>query len=127
MALSWTITHEDRLVFAVIEGAVTFADVERYLEDVVAKGGLTYRKLVDARQGTSQITDSEVLIYAGRVKAYSQMGRLGPLAVVAGEDKSRDHAGLLRALAANGNRPLSIFATIEQAISWLDHVAPVNG
>jgi hypothetical protein len=127
VALSWTITPEDRLVFAVIEGTVTFADVEQYLEDVVTKGGLSYRKLIDARQGKSQIAESEFLIYAGRVKAYSQMARLGPMAVVAGEDKSHDHAGLFRALAANGNRPLSIFASIEQARAWLDHVAPVDG
>jgi hypothetical protein len=126
VALSWTITPADRLVFAVIDETVTYADIERYLEDVYAKGALSFRKLIDARQGKSHMTDSEFLTYAGRVKAYSQMGRLGPMAVVAGEDKSRDHASLFRALAANGNRPLSIFASVDDAKAWLDHVAPVH-
>jgi len=127
MALNWTINPEDRLVVAVIDGAITFAEIERYLEDVAAKGGLSYRKIIDARHGKSQMSESELLLYAGRVKAYSQMAPLGPMAVVAGEDKSRDHAGLFRALAANGNRPLSIFSAVEQARNWLEHVAPLEG
>jgi hypothetical protein len=126
VALTWTITPAERLVVAVIEDTVTYADVEAYFEDVVAKGGIPFRKLVDARQGRSEITDAELLTYAGRVKAYSQMGKLGPLAVVAGENKSHDHSSLLRALAANGSRPLSIFANIGDAREWLDSVAPLT-
>ncbi len=126
MTLHWTISPAERLVVAVIGGPVTYADVERYLEDVYAKGALSFRKLIDARQGRSHMTESEFITYAGRIRAYSQMDKLGPLALVAGEDKSLDHASLFRALAVNGNRPLSIFATVAEARSWLDTVAPVG-
>ena len=125
MTLRWTIIPEEKLVVAELEGTIAFADVEPYLEDVFARGALAFRKLIDARQGRSHLTDGEFLIYAGRVKAYSQMDKLGPMAVVAGEDKSRDHASLFRALAANGNRPISIFAGVAEARAWLDSVAPL--
>jgi hypothetical protein len=125
VTLTWTIDPAEKLVVAVIDGSVTYADIEPYLEDVFAKGALSFRKLIDARRGRSHITDAEFLIYAGRVKAYSQMGKLGPMAVVATEDKSRDHSNLFRALAANGSRPLTIFASVEDARDWLDSVAPI--
>ncbi len=126
MTLSWTLLPAEKLVTAVIEDDVDFSDVDRYLEDVYVKGGLAFRKLIDARRGRSHMTESELLTYAGRIKAYSQMSKLGALAVVAGEDKSRDHASMFRALAVNGARPISIFATVEQAMAWLDKMQPVT-
>ncbi len=125
MPLTWTITPSEKLVFAAIEGTITFVEVERYLEDVFANGALSFRKMIDARLGHSHLTEGELLTYAGRIKAYSQMSKLGPMAVIAGDDKSLDHASLFRALAANGNRPLSIFANMTEARAWLDAVAPV--
>ncbi len=126
MTLRWTVIPGEKLVTAVIEGDVDFSHVDAYLQDVQARGGLAFRKLIDARQGRSHMSESELLFYAGRIKAYSQMSALGALAVVAGEDKTLDHASLFRALAVNGARPLSIFATVEQAMAWLDKVQPVT-
>src|SRR6185369_11216926 len=83
MPLEWKISHPDRMVEAVGKGPVGLQDIERYLDDVMVSEALPYRKIFDASQATSALTDNDMMMLGARMSAYVGLGPLGPLAIVA--------------------------------------------
>ncbi|MSP76041.1 MAG: hypothetical protein EXR12_07890 [Rhodospirillaceae bacterium] len=118
MPLKWTISHADRTVEAVASGPVSLQDIERYLDDVMVSDALPYRKLFDASQASSALADEEMMLLGARFSAYTKLGPLGPIAIVAPATAIRQQAQLFATLAP-ADRPLKIFKAVEAARKWL--------
>jgi hypothetical protein len=118
MPLKWTIFHADRTVEAVASGHVSLQEIERYLDDVMVSDALPYRKLFDASLAVSAPVDEEMMLLGARLSAYTGLGSLGPLAIVAPATTIRQQAALFAALAP-ADRPLKIFKAIKAARKWL--------
>jgi hypothetical protein len=119
MPLNWTISHPHRLVTVVAEGDVTREEIEQYLDGVVTSGALAYRKIFDATNGGIVTDSNDMMILGARIRAYPAFGRLGPLAIVATNDRSRWQARLFLQLA-EVDRPIKIFRSAGAARKWLD-------
>jgi hypothetical protein len=118
MPLKWTISHTDRMVEAVASGHVGLPDIERYLDDIMVSGALPYRKLFDTAQASSALGDDDMMMLGARMSAYTELGPIGPLAIVAPSTILRQQSRLFAALAS-ADRPLKIFKTVEAARKWL--------
>ncbi|HYD04635.1 MAG TPA: hypothetical protein VEC60_02875 [Reyranella sp.] len=119
MSLHWDILHDEQLVKLRTEGVLRFSDVTAYLEAVRDGGAIGYRKLCDAREGHSELTEAELLSYLGAVSGYSKLAPLGPQALVLTEASARAHQPMLRMLFVNEDRDLRIFTSPEDALEWL--------
>jgi hypothetical protein len=117
--LHCSILHQHRLVVVVAGGTVGYEDVQSYLDAVNAANAVGYRTLFDARQGTSQLSDRDLMTYAGTEAALASMAPLGPFALIAGETGTQAHARLFHALAATTRREFQAFASIDDACDWL--------
>ena len=119
MPLTWDIIHDEKLVRLKTAGALRFSDVTAYLEGVSAGGAIGYRKLCDARDGYSDMTERELTSYLGAVAGYSRLSPLGPQALVLTEASARAHEPMLRMLFLNRSRDLMMFTDLEPALEWL--------
>jgi len=123
MALTWKISHPERLVTVLGEGDIVLRDVERYLDDVVVSDALPYAKLFDLGTANWTLSDTDMLALAGRIRAYpAAFGTFGPIAIVAASDVQNDHARMFEALA-DVDRPLRIFRARNDARKWLSGLA----
>jgi hypothetical protein len=119
MPLEWKIHHPDRMVEAVGKGSVELQDIERYLDDVVVSDALPYGKFFDMSQAASDLSDGDLMMLGARLSAYTGLGPIGPLAIVAPTPELRQQARLFAVLAP-ADRPLKIFKTTKAARKWLE-------
>src|SRR5260221_13387842 len=119
MPLYWMIDSKARLVSTRAEGEVTLAHALRHLEAIAGACALSYRKLFDARAGTSPMSGEEILTLCVKVRSYHAQGPMGPLAVVATPDQTVVFARLLGVLAA-ADRRMKGFDSLRQARRWVD-------
>ena len=119
MSLEWKIHHPDRMVEAVAKGSVELHDIERYLDDVMVSDALPYRKFFDTSQAASALSDEDLMMLGARLSAYTSLGPIGPLAIVAPTPELRQQARLFAVLAP-ADRPLKIFKTTKAARKWLE-------
>jgi hypothetical protein len=122
MALTWKISHPERLVTVLGEGNIVLQDVERYLDDVVVSDALPYAKLFDLGTANWTLNDTDMLVLAARIRAYPALGTFGPIAIVAASDAQHEHALMFEALT-DIERPLRIFRTRDDARKWLSGFA----
>ena len=122
MALTWKISHPERLVTVLGEGDIVLQDLERYLDDVVVADALPYAKLFDLGTATWMLSDTEMIVLAGRIRAYPALDKFGPIAIVAASDIQNEHAQMFETLA-DVERPLRIFRTRDDARKWLSGFA----
>ncbi len=61
MPAQWTISHEERLVRVRAEGPIGLKDIEAYLDDLVVKDAMPYRKFLDARGAIAQLDDADMM------------------------------------------------------------------
>lgn len=102
----------------VSSGEVTLRDFEAYFEAIASAGANHYRKLFDGTEGTSSLTEEEILSLGARIRSYHLTGRMGPLAIVMGPSQSEGFARVLGALAA-ADRPMRLFGSSRAAHRWL--------
>ena len=118
MAVTWQISHAERLVTALCTGSIVLQDVERYLDDVIVSDALPYAKLFDAGEATWSLTDNDMLALGARIRAYPALAPFGPIAIVAASDTLYEHAQMFATLA-DVDRPLKIFRAGDAARKWL--------
>ena len=123
MPVQWTVSHPTRLVVAVARGDLGLADIETYLDEVVASRVLGYRKIFDMTDATPQLDDDALMALGARIRAYRALGEMGPLAIVATTQASYEQAHIF-AVLAEANRPIQIFNGLEEAQRWLDGLRP---
>jgi hypothetical protein len=119
MPTQWTISHPTRLVMAVAEDDLVLKDLEDYLDAIVAAGALSYRKIFDTTGATANLSEDDLMALGARIRAYTAIGPIGPLAIVATTDRSYGQARMFTALA-EADRPIKIFRELHAARHWLD-------
>ncbi len=123
MPVTWSISHEDRLVLAAVSGESSGQDLQQYMVAVTAAGAMPYRKLFDATYAApGSLRLSELRAFAKTIVAYAnEKGAVGPLAIVVGSDLEREMAELFG--QADAGRALGIFSDAQKARQWLDQLA----
>jgi hypothetical protein len=119
MPVQWTISKPHRLVIAVARDELRLADVEQYLDGVAIADVLPYRKIFDMTHAAVMLTDADMMALGARIRAYLEVSKLGPLAIVAVTQRAYEQASLFQVLA-EGDRPVKIFRELHQAREWLD-------
>jgi hypothetical protein len=119
MPVQWTVSRPTRLVIAVARGDLSRLDIESYLDGVVTADALAYRKIFDMTQATPDLSDDDLMALGARIRAYTALGQIGPLAIVATTDRSYLQARMFVALA-EAERPIRIFRELHEARQWLD-------
>ena len=120
MPITWTISPAERLVTVKAEGPVTLKDVEDYLDAVVVKDAMPYRKLVDCTAMQPIASDGEMMQLGGRMRAYVATLEGGPLAFVVTRPDVLDYVKRYINLVMGATRPVKIFQTVDEARRWLD-------
>ncbi len=118
MPLTWTISHEEKMISARAEGTVRYRDVATFLEANREDGVLSYRKLFDARTAASEFGESDLNNYVGAFSGYNSLGPFGPLALVVGPLSGAPQRELFQRLSLSP-RPLGFFTDMEEARGWL--------
>ena len=67
MAITWKISHPERLVTARGEGTVSLQDIERYLDNVVVSDALPYAKIFDMGTAAWGLSDTDMLVLGARI------------------------------------------------------------
>jgi len=119
MPVQWTISKPHRLVIAVARDELRLHDIEQYLDGVAIADVLSYRKIFDMTHAKVMLSDADMMTLGARIRAYLQVAKLGPLAIVAVTRSAYEQALLFQALA-EGDRPVKIFRELHLAREWLD-------
>lgn len=122
MPLYWTIDSKAELVTVTIEGEVTRADADAYLDAVEGSGAIAYRKLVDGSSGKLGMDQDELMALGARFRSYHQRP-VGALAIVMSDDK-REAVGRILGILASADRPMRLFGSVATARRWLESLAP---
>lgn len=118
MAAQWTISHEERLVTVRVEGPVSLAEVEAYLDDLVVKEAMPYAKFIDARGAMPSLNDSDMMALGARISAYAVMDPRGPIAMVVNNGPAYEFAQRFANLGG-ARRAMEVFADGDKAWKWL--------
>ena len=120
MPLHWTISHSTRLVVATASGELSPEDIENYFDDVTRENASAYRKLFDASQATARLSDDQLMALGARIRAYTALGPIGPVAIVVPAGGSHEEQASMFAALAEADRPIRIFRERHLAEQWLD-------
>jgi hypothetical protein len=118
MPLHWTIDSEFQFLSVIARGDVVRLDVEGLLDAMASQGAMSYRKLFDGLDGTTDMGLHDLLGLGARMRAFHALGPMGPLALVLPDDKADSILPLLGMLAA-ADRPMRIFNDHKKARRWL--------
>jgi hypothetical protein len=123
MAITWKVSHPERLILAYGKEAVTATDI-LYSADTFARTGInTYRKLFDLTRLTGTMPQVDMRLVGERLKVRAMGQPFGPIAVVVSTDGVAGAARIFQA-AAEAERPVQIFRDFASARAWLDETAP---
>jgi hypothetical protein len=123
MPITCQINHLDRLVIGVSEGVVTLKDIVTFIDNIVADGTQPYRKIFDARQGSSGLSQDDLKALTQRLRSGPIARPLGPFAVIAG-NQGDALVQILKPFAAV-KRPMRLFKDMASARRWIDHQKPM--
>ncbi|MBV8392163.1 MAG: hypothetical protein JOY81_03175 [Alphaproteobacteria bacterium] len=102
----------------VADGNVVRKEVEDFMDAMMAAKVGTYRKLFDARRGTTEMNANDILALGVKARGLHSLVATGPLAIVEPDYDYRRFSPLLGLLAA-AERPMKLFRTEAQARAWL--------
>jgi len=123
MPITCQINHLDRLVVGVSAGVVTLKDIVTFIDNIVADGTQPYRKIFDARQGTSGLSADDLKALTHRLRSGPVAKPLGPFAVIAGS-QGDELVQILKPFA-EVKRPMRLFKDMASARRWIDHQKPM--
>jgi hypothetical protein len=118
LPVDYRIDHERLFVTVRAHGTVVLEELLDYFDALVVQNAMGYPKLFDAREAEPRLSNDDVMVLGARVSAYAAHEPRGPVAAVAmGVEAS---AILQRFMNLGGaQRPMRLFATIEEARRWL--------
>jgi hypothetical protein len=119
MPLQWKVSHLDRMVICVSEGAVTLKDFQESLAALKKEKALAFPKIFVATQGQSGMGEGDRRKLVTLLTGFLEIDGLGPFAVVAGSQRNYGLTSVFRSLATV-KRPMRLFADIHAARKWLD-------
>ena len=118
MPIDFQIDHSAKRVIARTHGTVTMADVLAYFDAISVEDAAAYPKLFDAREGTVELSDEDMMVLGARASAYAAF-RPGPTALVV--DPTAEATPFVRRyqnLAKRG-REVEVFESRDRAEDWL--------
>ena len=119
MPVRFTIDHDKRFVEARAEGETGLEDLENFLDALVVRGALPYRKLIDSRRAVGTLNDHDIMMLGARMSAYSSaLGRRGAIAFVVASPAPRSIPTRVVNLAP-AERPARVFRSVDEARKWL--------
>jgi hypothetical protein len=123
MKLTWTISHDEKLVVVHIRGQLEPEELRSLFEAMTAEGALPYRKLVD-------VSFAPLTIGIAGLKRMSELAAVamhdvqrGPVAFVASSEVAHEMIRIFD-YKLSIDRPLRIFNDTRSAMQWLDEIAP---
>jgi hypothetical protein len=123
MPIKWTISHPERMVTVEVDGDISLAQAEEYLDALVVADAMPYAKLLDCSLMKTSVSDDEMMQLGARMRAYAEIMRGGPLVFVVTDQVIHDYVRRYINLAA-ADRPVKIVKTMEQARAWLKKQDP---
>ena len=119
MPVTWSISHDDRIVLVAAEGDVAFENMDECLAAMAAAGAIPYRKLFDMTYlAPDALRFADFKALGRKVVALANEGTVGPIAIVVGSDLLHEMAELYG--QAKVGRALAIFSDRQKAREWLD-------
>jgi hypothetical protein len=118
MPIMWGVNHAARLVSAKAKGELSRADIESYLDGLMAAATLSYRKVLDMAESRLALSDDDRSALGARIRAHESEGPMGSVAVIAASDDVYDQIRLFES-AVHAERPLRVFRDAEMAYAWL--------
>lgn len=125
MAVSWLISHDEKLVVVQITDAFVLEDIPDAYAAVIAEGGLSYRKLIDLSLAPLDVCVLDISGISSAIRAVAGDARRGPVACVVPNDAVHDMVEIFDR-KTDLDRPLGIFRDKASATRWLDEIAPVS-
>jgi hypothetical protein len=119
MPLRWTIDVESRFMTAVATGDVTRAEVDGFLDAVMANKALGYRKLFDASRADTSMDPGDLVALGTRMRFMHFEGAMGPLALVVPTDRAEPLDRMFGMIAA-ADRPMRLFRNVDRAHLWIE-------
>ena len=86
MPIAWGVDHAARLVSARATGELSRADIEAYIDGLVAAATLSYRKVLDMAECRLAVSSDDMAALGARVRGRESKGPMGSVAVIAGSD-----------------------------------------
>jgi hypothetical protein len=122
MAIHLTISHDERLVIAIVE-EVAPADFERYFAELTAAGAMTYRKIIDLTASQIAMQGADVRAMSQRISDYARTGALGAIAIVVSNELAEVVSATYEQ-RVKADRPFRMVRTLAEARRWLEEVDP---
>jgi hypothetical protein len=119
MPLRTTFRREQNLVIVEGRGEVSAEDLTTCIRMIDAAGAHRFAKLADLRRVTTRLAEGMVLGLVELVRSRESLGAGGALAVVVTDPEARSAAERV-AGGAPTDRPIRVFAEIDDALRWLE-------
>jgi hypothetical protein len=121
MAITYTISREDRLITSFATGIVRASDLHGLIKSILSDPSFVpgLRGLFDARYAEPDITVMQIAEVAGEVRELQNRG-LGRLAVVAESQTTYRVAKTFSIIARAIGIDVDVFKELAPAQSWLD-------
>jgi hypothetical protein len=123
--LSYSISHEEKLVFVEVQGEASPLEVQDVLLTIRAAGALPYRKLIDLSFAPLSLGLAGVRAIKTLNQDAGGAGKdapRGPVAFVVGSEPAGEMVEMFHE-NVHVNRPLRVFRDIDTARRWLDEIA----
>ncbi|MBX3503222.1 MAG: hypothetical protein KF889_27580 [Alphaproteobacteria bacterium] len=117
MSLTWTVDHGKRLVVTVVSGAVSGADIERWIAERESQGAVGYRIIFDASAARGELKPAELAAFSRFASGQKPEGFDAALALIASSDAER-YMSAYFARRTNAERPCRVFSNVEAAYAW---------
>ena len=123
MAITWTVSHPERLIVAVAKDRLTATDLLFCMDELTKAGMHSYRKIFDLTGIGQAMPRADVQLVGERTVAIKDSDQFGPMAIVVASDGI---AGLVRIYEETTapKRPVRIFRDFYAARAWVDTLAP---
>jgi hypothetical protein len=126
MGLTWTISHDEKLVVIRVRGEITPDALRNMFMAFAAEGLLPYRKLLDATFAPLSLNVAVIGTLSRIAGIVAPEVRRGPVAFVASSDVADEMIQIFDHKLSI-DRPLRLFRNIKAAMQWLDEIAPLDG
>jgi hypothetical protein len=133
--ISFTYDRQLGILFTTAEGLISFAEMQRHLDDEGAAKALGYREIVDACAASTNITSEEARELARRLEALKRTGPFGRTAVVTTNDVVFGMVRMLSILSelwpgpdgadSLGAPRIEAFRSFADGLEWLVHTSPL--
>jgi hypothetical protein len=119
MPIQFTYDPELKILLTVAEGVVSFAEIQKHLDDETAARALGYPELFDATAASTSLTPGEVNQIVGRLQIMCNVP-FGPTAFVTVNDTFFGMARMIAILCElRGGPKVAVFRTRDESLAWL--------